>query len=261
MREEGWYRMLTISVIIHLVVIAAFSFPFKKAVRKFQPLSSYYSVNLVATPGGGGIPEGSKEARALPDAEDQAPPKAIVQKPERTKSKPVLAKKEPDAISLAKKRPGEKAPTPTKQELTRLEDRLREMRKKTEPLDVTKSRGAGGGTGGGLPAGGTGTGGGGTPIDPAAEKYIFEVWDKIKSAWGTPGLASFRKNLETVVTIKIRKDGRIVDINVEKRSGNRVYDESILRVLRNVDPLPPIPASLNTDSLELGFRFLPGDLS
>lgn len=74
-------------------------------------------------------------------------------------------------------------------------------------------------------------------------------------------MSSFKKDLETVVTIKIRKDGRIVDINIEKRSGNRMYDESILRVLRSVDPLPPIPASLNMDTMEIGFRFLPGDLS
>jgi colicin import membrane protein len=74
-------------------------------------------------------------------------------------------------------------------------------------------------------------------------------------------MSKYSKTLETVVTIRIRKDGRIVDINIEKRSGNRVFDESILRVLRSVDPLPPIPSSLNTDSLEIGFRFLPGDLS
>jgi len=87
------------------------------------------------------------------------------------------------------------------------------------------------------------------------------VWERIKNAWNLPGTGSYKKSLETVVTIKIRKDGRIVDINMEKRSGNRAYDESILRVLRAVDPLPPIPASLDTDALEIGFRFLPGDLS
>jgi TonB family protein len=59
----------------------------------------------------------------------------------------------------------------------------------------------------------------------------------------------------------VRKDGRITDINIEKRSGNRVYDESVLRVLRAVEPLPTIPQSLNADSLEIGFRFVPGGIS
>ena len=102
---------------------------------------------------------------------------------------------------------------------------------------------------------------GADPLDPASQQYMLGVWEKIKNAWGLPGMSKYSKTLETVVTIRIRKDGRIVDINIEKRSGNRVYDESILRVLRSVDPLPPIPSSLNTDSLEIGFRFLPGDLS
>lgn len=76
---------------------------------------------------------------------------------------------------------------------------------------------------------------------------------------GLPGAAY--RNLETEVTIKVRKDGRIVDINVDKRSGNRIFDESILRALRSVDPLPPIPASLNLDSIELPFRFRPEETS
>jgi len=52
-----------------------------------------------------------------------------------------------------------------------------------------------------------------------------------------------------------------VDINMEKRSGNKIYDESIIRVLRSVDPLPPLPSTIDSDSLEIGFRFLPGDIS
>jgi colicin import membrane protein len=143
------------------------------------------------------------------------------------------------------------------------------MKKKTEYLDVSQGRsapgherwgggGGSGGSGGGLPGSGEG---GGRPLDPVSQQYMLGVWEKIKNAWGLPGMSKYSKNLETVVTIRIRKDGRIVDINIEKRSGNRVYDESILRVLRSVDPLPPIPSSLNTDSLEIGFRFLPGELS
>jgi hypothetical protein len=35
------------------------------------------------------------------------------------------------------------------------------------------------------------------------------------------------------------KTAGLWNINIEKRSGNRMYDESILRVLRAVDPLSP----------------------
>jgi TonB family protein len=177
-------------------------------------------------------------------------------------------KTEKEAVSLSKQKAPPAKATPSKEELSHLEARLRDMKKKTEYLDVSQNKsspgpekwgtGGSGGGSGGLPGSGEG---GGRPLDPASQQYMLGVWEKIKNAWGLPGMSKYSKNLETVVTIRIRKDGRIVDINIEKRSGNRVYDESILRVLRSVDPLPPIPSSLNTDSLEIGFRFLPGDLS
>jgi len=247
--------MLVISIAMHLVAIGVFSVPFKTSSKKFQ-LPSSYSVNLVGDVGTGGFPDGAS-GRQITATKSAPTPPAKAQRPAPIKVKPTPTKKEQDIRSLSKKRTLAKA-TPTKQELSRLDQRLREIRKKTEPLDVTRAKGAGGAGSGGLPLSSSG---GGRALDPAAERYILEVWEKIKNAWGVPGMTTFKKDLETVVTIKIRKDGRVVDIDVEKRSGNRIYDESILRVLRTVDPLPPIPDSLNTDSIEIGLRFLPGDLS
>jgi len=109
-----------------------------------------------------------------------------------------------------------------------------------------------------LPFPGGGTGG---PPDPLMQKYYLDIFDKIRAAWSVlPGAASFKKDLETIVVIKVRKDGRIVDINIEKRSGIRVYDESVQRALLAAEPLPPIPAGLNMDYMEIGYRFQPGDL-
>jgi hypothetical protein len=44
---------------------------------------------------------------------------------------------------------------------------------------------------------------------------------------------------------------------VDKGSGDKAYDESIIRAVRAAEPLPAIPAALNTDFVELGFRFMP----
>jgi len=259
MREEAWYKMLIISCAIHILILAAFSIPFKKSSKRFDALSSY-SVNLVGQLGGGGGSTGAAKAeKSLPEAKPAPAAPARVKRPAPVK-KP--AKEE---VSLSKKKVAAKEKT-TKEELSRLEERIRDMKKRADYLDVSKTKTAGTGGKGGAGAGAGAPGlpfgseGGGKPLDPATQKYILDIWDKVKSAWGVPGM-TYKKDLETIVIIKIRKDGRIVDINVEKRSGNRIYDESILRVLRAVDPLPPIPASLNTDSIELGFRFLPGDFS
>lgn len=256
MREEAWYKMLIISCAIHVFVIAAFSIPFKKSSKRFDALSSY-SVNLVGQLGGNGGSTGAGKA------EKSLPEKPVPTAPARVKKPAPIKKPVKEEVSLSKKKVAAREKT-TKEELSRLEDRIRDMKKKADYLDVSKTKTAGaggkGGTGAGAPGLPFGSEGGGKPLDPATQKYILDIWDKVKSAWGVPGM-TYKKDLETIVIIKIRKDGRIVDISVEKRSGNRIYDESILRVLRAVDPLPPIPASLNTDSMELGFRFLPGDLS
>ncbi len=260
MSEEAWYKMLAVSLALHIIIIGAFSIPLKLSSKKID-LSGAYSVNLVGSAGnlggGGGGPKLQSQARPEPK------PKPIPDKPapaiKEKKVKPQSMQKEDDAVSLSKKKQPVKTKA-TREEVDSLQEKIRNIRKKTEYFDIAKA-GSGGpgkaGSGGGLPGSG---GGSGAPLDPAMQKYLLDLWEKIKNAWNVPGMAQ-KKNLETIVLIKIRKDGRIVDINIEKRSGNRVYDESVLRVLRAVEPLPPIPSSLNTDALEVGFRFLPGGIS
>ena len=262
MSEEAWYKMLAVSVALHIIVIGAFSIPMKFSSKKID-LSGSYSVNLVGSAGnlggGGGGPKAQAQAKPEPKPKPDKPAPAIKEKkvPPR---KPQPLQKEDDAVSLSKKKPPKN--TTTREEVDRLAERIRSIRKKTDYIDIAKAGsgsgpGRGPGGGGGLPGSG---GGSGAPLDPAMQKYLLDIWEKIKNAWNVPGMAQ-KKDLETIVLVKIRKDGRIVDINIEKRSGNRVYDESVLRVLRAVEPLPPIPSSLNTDALEIGFRFLPGGIS
>ncbi len=265
MKEETWFKMLILSTILHFVVICAFSIPIKKSSKRIDT-SAAYSVNLVGDIGG---PAGGQKPGVLPESKP-APQKAPakVSKPAPPpKVKPILTRNEKNLVSLSKKKeppkPVRPKETPTKEELSRLEDRIREMKKRTEYLDVSKSKAAVSSAGpvgsGGGPGSGAGDGGA-RALDPAMQQYILGVWEKIKDSWGLPGMASFKKDLATTVIITVRKDGRIININMDGPSGNKVYDESVWRVLRSVDPLPPIPASLNTDSIEIPFRFRPGDL-
>jgi len=256
MSEEAWYKMLAVSVVLHIIVIAAFSIPIKFSSKKID-LSGSYSVNLVGGAGnlgtGGGGPKAEVRAKPEPKSKPDKPAPAIKEKKAPKKPQPIPKE---DAVSLSKKKTLKAKAT--QEEVDSLQERIRNIRKKTDYIDIAKAGSGGpgkGSGGGGLPGGG-----GGAPLDPAMQKYLLDIWEKIKSAWNVPGMAQ-KKDLETIVMVKIRKDGRIVDINIEKRSGNRVYDESVLRVLRAVEPLPPIPSSLNTDSLEIGFRFLPGSIS
>jgi TonB family protein len=90
-------------------------------------------------------------------------------------------------------------------------------------------------------------------------QYHIDVLNAVNKSWRIPKELSSKKDLQTLVTIKIRKDGTIVDLSVDKGSGDKAYDESIIRAVRAAEPLPAIPAALNTDFVELGFRFRPTD--
>jgi colicin import membrane protein len=267
MKEETWFKMLILSTVLHFIVVGAFSIPIKKSSKRFDASSSY-SVNLVGDMGG---PTGGQRPGVIPESKPapQKEPARVLKPPPPQKMKPVLSRKEKELVSLSKTKVPPKEPrakdTPTKEELKRLEDTIREMKRRAEYLDVSRSKMSGPATGTGSTSVGSGLSGAGDggsrALDPTMQRYILGVWEKIKDSWGLPGMASYKKDLVTKVTIKIRKDGRIVDISMDERSGNKVYDESILRVLRSVDPLPPLPAAFDKDTFEIGFRFVPGELS
>jgi colicin import membrane protein len=100
-----------------------------------------------------------------------------------------------------------------------------------------------------------------TPGSYQMNLYLTVIWEKIHSAWTlTPNLVQGKKDLESIIAIKIRKNGEIVDMNFEKRSGNHYLDESAMRAIKKANPLPPLPDVFREEYLEIGIRFLPSDL-
>jgi TonB family protein len=246
MKEENWYKMLIVSALLHVFIIGAFSITLPKHRKKFD--MPYYSVNLVGDIGG------RAGSASIPGPAAKAEPKKEPAKPQKQAAKEKPLPQPEKARSIAPTTKKEVAKT-TRDEVKSLAERIRELKRKTQYMEVTGSRTgtAGRGSGSGLPT--SGSGGGGSAMNPVLQRYYLEVWEIIQSKWSPPGL-SIKKNLETKVSIKIRKDGRIVDIEVDEPSGNRIYDESVNRALRSIDTLPPIPASLG-DSLDIGFAFHP----
>ncbi|MGA3174583.1 MAG: TonB family protein [Syntrophorhabdales bacterium] len=245
MREENWYKMLVASAILHVFIIGALSIPLRKAFKKAD--FSYYSVNLV-----GDISAGREVPKAAPAppvkaALPEAPKKVETKKPP-PKERVVSTTKERSLAPKKKDVPR----TVSKDEVRTLDQRIRELRSRTQYMDVSGKKEGAPAKAPGIPGSGTPSG----PFDPVLQKYYADVWEKIQESWHSPNL-SVTKGLLTVVSIKIRKDGRITDWTIEQRSGNRAYDESIARALRSIDTLPPIPASLRTDLIEVGFNFHP----
>ena len=100
------------------------------------------------------------------------------------------------------------------------------------------------------------TGRGGAPVDLRFKSYYDRIWNRIRASWALPaGVAAAEDRLLTVVGIRIASTGEIVDHWTEKASGNIYYDQSALRAVRKASPLPPLPADLGEDFLEVGINF------
>jgi len=254
-KEENLFRIFILSLLLHLIFLFAISIPLKKQGKRID-IPFYYSVSLVPSVGSVTSPQekAGKEIEGTFPSEKEKSVKGKYRAPKKEVLKKVIEEK-----SISKKKINLRSTT--KEELTSLEEKIRELKAKTRYFDVGKGRtltdkkdsGLAG-----LPGQGTTTY---TSLDPATSAYVFQVWSKVKKAWAVPSGLTMRSDLETIVVVRIRKDGRIVDIEVEKRSGNRMYDESVLRTLRSADPFPSFPEGISGDYLEIGFRFLPGELS
>jgi len=85
--------------------------------------------------------------------------------------------------------------------------------------------------------------------------YYATIWARIKGLWTIPQGLLPRENIEAVVHAQILRDGTITNVGLEKRSGNRYFDDSALRTVRKANPLPPLPEELRDNSLEIGIRF------
>ncbi len=173
-------------------------------------------------------------------------------KPPISKEKPIERERlvsTTNQRSLAPKKQGAPLET-TRDEVRSLDQKIREMRSRTQYMDVSGAKEpVAMGKGPSLP--GVSAGGAGA-LDPVLQKYYADVWERIQESWHSPSL-SVSKNLLAVVSIKIRKDGRITDWTIEQRSGNRAYDESIARALRSIR-LTAAPAALDQHGLP-GSRF------
>lgn len=94
---------------------------------------------------------------------------------------------------------------------------------------------------------GTGSGGQASLTD----NYIAQAKQILTGNWDIPPAMS-DKNLETVISIKIMKDGLVQFIEIEKSSGSRLFDRSVLMAITKTNRLAPPP-----HEMELGVRFKP----
>ncbi len=120
------------------------------------------------------------------------------------------------------------------EQIAKLRSAVLSVRGRTGPANSQQQKGPATG----LP-GGTGT-----------DSYIAKITEEIHEQWQWP--TSGGKDLETVISVTVMKDGTIKILGVEKRSGNSFFDRVALNALRKASPVSPPP-----QEMEIGIRFYP----
>ncbi len=93
----------------------------------------------------------------------------------------------------------------------------------------------------------------------AMNLYYTRIWSKVISQWSLPPSLVPKQEIETIVFVRILRNGAATDISFQKRSGNPYFDESAMRAVRKAVPFPNLPAEAGS-SFEVGFKFHPSDL-
>ncbi|MBI5970650.1 MAG: cell envelope integrity protein TolA [Deltaproteobacteria bacterium] len=119
-------------------------------------------------------------------------------------------------------------------------------------------RGGAGASGGARGSAGTGIGATGAVSQEGLKErypaYYSLIRDKVQSRWIYPEEFKETRILVTV-SIRIGKDGGLMDARLEGSSGNELFDESLISAVKKSAPFPPLPHGFEADYLEAILRF------
>jgi colicin import membrane protein len=103
------------------------------------------------------------------------------------------------------------------------------------------------------------TGGGSSNI--IESQYQATIFSSLHEHWALPEIKSWDPDLTAVVVINIAPNGRIISHRFEKKSGDRLFDQFVVRTIQEADPLPAIPSAMGVQQqYTIGLRFKPGQI-
>jgi TonB family protein len=237
---DGLNSMVGVSVMAHLVVLAVVVFVPADwwGVQQKEP-ENVLQVSLGGPIGprdGGLNPLGSRAIQQAVAVDAKRPIEPV---------RPPAAK-QPDMVEPTTKPPVKTTPNKVdaKDPRSRTPTKGAEVHKGTAVADTKGQQGTG------LSAGGGGFGGYVDAVNfccpeylAAMKDFIIRNWDSRQQAAGIP-----------LMRFVIQKDGRIVDVSVEKSSGNQSLDYLASRAL-SLTKLPPLPAAYGESALTVHLYF------
>jgi colicin import membrane protein len=291
-QDPGIGGMIFLSLLLHGVAISVMFFLPNLASSRiyYSPVYSVRLVNVAPSLPPAGKADSKKEASPPParPAEKEKPKE--MEKP-KEQEKPKEKKEKEKPVSLAskpKEDPGKKIAQAIdrirqrkddrrvdaeidrlrqEQQEKRIDSAIDRIRSEREAAQISSAierirKQVTIGSAGAVATGEPGTGGSSSGFMSIKHKMYYNlIWQRIRNAWVLPEeVLRGKKDLETVIAIRIAKDGQIEDIQFEKKSGNPYLDESALRAIKKANPLPPLPSGFEGDKFDVGVRFTPSDL-
>ncbi|MDD5450800.1 MAG: cell envelope integrity protein TolA [Desulfovibrionales bacterium] len=256
-----WTYPLIFSLVLHLLIFLLAVLPLTLFPRRYH-LTPVYSVRLVGAPLSARYPVQSESVSAKDTGVEAAGEKVV--------NKKILANEklsrqyEEKIKSLALKREsGQRKERQREEYLKTALDRLRKQAGQQGSPGIKKAlagiREKIGREGGAIEARTPVASGSGQAGASILNIYLGLVWDKISSNWVIPPNLLRYKNLETIVVVRIYKNGGIGSVWLEKSSGDTYLDNSAIRAVHLSGPFSPLPPEIGESVLEIGIRFRPSD--
>jgi TonB family protein len=226
------YNMVFLSAIIHFVLITTvlISVPSSSRHLTFGPV---YSVQLV----GPDIVSARNSSLMQDILQPSEPASSTVLKKEVSGLSPAPTKKEETS-----KLNVEKAVSAIKQKDLNQQHEASSTSSKTDTFASVKGK---------IPQ---------IELNSQKNEYIAIVSSRIKGNWKLPSTLMPKDNIETIIDVKISRNGVLEYIAFEKSSGNRYFDDSALKAVKKSSPFPPFPSFIIDSYIEIGVRFHSAEL-
>ena len=244
-----WTPMVTLSAFLHLIVFCIILFIPESYTSWRQIEGIVYEVDLVPM---------SSEIMSRLDAATASNANTVTSKESQAKRISVPEKEEKPLV-VSKKTVTRKETRPKTTPSQLIDSAIARIEKKVKTDDrnhvekalseLGKKVEGGTGTRGGLTGG---QGAIGIPI----RIYQMEVENRIKGNWSYAVAVTDLKRLQSIVVVKVKQDGTILESWFKERSGDKIFDQSVLKAIEKSDPLPPFPEGYikSYDEIEINFN-------
>jgi colicin import membrane protein len=187
-------------------------------------------------------------------AEKRPEPKEVKPSPTRTLSPPKPATATEVQQAIAKLREQQ-----TRDEKAQSQARQAQQQAAEQRLAALRERFSAGG--GGAAGAGTGAGSGAGGVSDMQrirlQLYQERIRLQIIEAWILPMPQEEARKLQATALLTVSRDGDVTYLKLLQPSGNALFDESLIRAIKQATPLPPLPEDYQGAFLEVEMRFRP----